>query len=115
VGGFEGFRLKLTIALQQNFYFALGFFQFLSAGAGKLHTFIEEFQSTIERYIALFQFRYDFLQPLQTLFKLGQVRTPEQILMQISSREMKISQLFAQGADSRQKFRPPVMILVRPS
>ena len=30
--GFEGFRLELTIALQQNFYFAFGLFQFLATG-----------------------------------------------------------------------------------
>jgi hypothetical protein len=30
----------------------------------------------VERDIALFQFRHDFFQSLQTLFELGQVQTP---------------------------------------
>ena len=30
--GFKGFRLELTIALQQDFYFTFGLFQFLATG-----------------------------------------------------------------------------------
>ncbi len=33
VGGFEGFRLKFAITLQQNLYFAFGILQFFPAGA----------------------------------------------------------------------------------
>jgi hypothetical protein len=51
---FEGFGLKLAIALQKDLYFAFGFFQFLAAGTGELHAFIKEFQSVVERNISLF-------------------------------------------------------------
>src|SRR5215469_14552115 len=38
---FEGFRLKLTIALQQYFYFAFGVFQFLATGTRELHALVK--------------------------------------------------------------------------
>ena len=73
---FEGFRLQLAISLQQDFHFAFGFLQFLAAGAGEFHAFIEKFQSMVEGDISLFQFGHDFFQSFETLFELGQAQTP---------------------------------------
>src|SRR5271157_1033716 len=52
--GFEGLRLKLAIALQQDFDFAFGFLQFLAAGTGQLHALVKEFQRLVEGNISLF-------------------------------------------------------------
>src|SRR6516162_187183 len=40
-GRFEGFRLELTIALQQNFYLSFGLFQFLATRTRELHAFVK--------------------------------------------------------------------------
>jgi hypothetical protein len=68
----EGFRLQLAISLQQDFYLALGLFQFLAAGTRELHAFVEKLQCPIERDISLFQFRNDDFQPLETFLEFGQ-------------------------------------------
>jgi hypothetical protein len=70
--GFEGFRLELAIALQQDFNLAFGFFQFLAAGTGQLHALIKKLQRPVEGNVSLFQFRDDGFQTLERFFKLGQ-------------------------------------------
>jgi len=80
--GVEGFRLKLAIALQQDLNLAFGFFQLLSAGGGKLYSFIEELQRLVERNVSFFQFAYDRFQSLKAILKLGQALNSLHILIQ---------------------------------
>jgi hypothetical protein len=69
---FEGFRLQLAIALQQDFNFTFGFFQLLAAGTRELHALIKKLQRPVEGNVSLFQFRDDGFQTLERFFKLGQ-------------------------------------------
>jgi hypothetical protein len=61
-GAFEWLGLKLPILLQQDFHFAFCLFEFLPAGTGKLHSFLEQLQRVLERNVALLKFRHDCLQ-----------------------------------------------------
>jgi hypothetical protein len=51
----EGFRLKLTVLLQQDFYFAFGLFQFLAARGRELHAFLEQGQGFLQGHVPVFQ------------------------------------------------------------
>ena len=58
--------------LQQDFNFAFRLLEFLTAGSGELHSFFEERERFLERYISLLQFLNNLFQTLETFFELSQ-------------------------------------------
>jgi len=67
--------------LEQDFNFALCFFQFFTAGGGELNTFFKELQGLLEGDIAFLKLIHDLFQALKAIFKSGQCQTPKVILL----------------------------------
>jgi hypothetical protein len=70
--GLEGFGLESSVLLQQDLNLAFRFIQLLAAGRGKLHSFFEKDEGLFEGNVTFFQLLDDFVEALETLFKLGQ-------------------------------------------
>jgi len=85
----EGHGLKLPVLLQQDFDFTLGLFEFFATRRRKLHPFLKKGERLLQRGIAFLQFLNNFLQALEAFLKFCQGVTPERILIQFHTLELR--------------------------